>query len=88
MNEHVDSIAQVSDDIDVVFYGDSITEGWMGTSYGFLNGRKEDNLPVFKSLFTLEGGGRYKGLMLGISGDTVSALFSKLGFSKYYSQHF
>ena len=60
------------EDLDVVFYGDSITEGWMGTSYGFSNGRKEKNLQVFESFFTLEGGGKYKGLALGISGDRVS----------------
>ena len=46
----------------------------MGTSYGFLNGRKEFNYQVFQSLFTLEGGGNYKGLALGISGDTVGMM--------------
>lgn len=87
VNEHVDAIAHGGDDIDVVFYGDSITEGWVGTSYGFLNGRKEDNPQVFESLFTLEGGGRYKGLPLGISGDTVSSYFSNF-IAAYYFLHF
>jgi hypothetical protein len=44
----------------------------MGTSFGFPNGRKEKNEEVFKSLFTLDGGGKHNGVTLGISGDLVS----------------
>ena len=47
--------------IQVIFYGDSITQGWM----------KSDNVQVFNSLFTREGGGEYEGLALGIPGDGV-----------------
>ena len=75
-NENKDKALSVKDDVDVVFYGDSITEGWMGTSFGFPNGRKEHNEQVFNSLFTLENGGKYKGIALGISGDLVRTLFS------------
>ncbi len=71
-NENSDGVLSVKDDIDVIFYGDSITEGWKGTSYGFPNGRKSQNLAVFESLFTAEGGGKFSGLPLGISGDRVS----------------
>jgi hypothetical protein len=65
---------------DVVFLGDSITEGWRGTSYGIPVERKQDNLEVFQSLF--RGGGTERsgdnslsGLALGISGDRVCSLF-------------
>jgi hypothetical protein len=70
-HENKDKAAE-TEDLDVVFYGDSITEGWMGTSFGFPNGRKEKNEEVFKSLFTLDGGGKHNGVTLGISGDLVS----------------
>eukprot|EP00554_Chaetoceros_debilis_P001095 CAMPEP_0194087714 /NCGR_PEP_ID=MMETSP0149-20130528/26263_1 /TAXON_ID=122233 /ORGANISM="Chaetoceros debilis, Strain MM31A-1" /LENGTH=379 /DNA_ID=CAMNT_0038771171 /DNA_START=176 /DNA_END=1312 /DNA_ORIENTATION=- len=66
------------EDADVVFYGDSITEGWKGTSYGFPNGRKDNNLAVYNSLFSLEDGGKYKGLTLGISGDRSVDLLWRL----------
>ena len=66
------SAASAPGEIDVVFYGDSITEGWRGTSFGFPVGRKQTIPAVFSSLFTLDGGGKYEGLPLGISGDTVS----------------
>lgn len=59
-------------DVDVLFLGDSITEGWLGLSMGFPNGRKSENLKVFQSLFSVEEGGEFEGLALGISGDTVS----------------
>jgi len=74
-HENKDKALAINNDVDVVFYGDSITEGWMGTSFGFPNGRKEQNEEVFNSLFTLENGGKYKGIALGISGDLVSAVF-------------
>lgn len=72
VQENKDVASSDHEDADVVFYGDSITEGWRGTSYGFPNGRKENNLEVYNSLFSLEHGGKYKGLTLGISGDRVS----------------
>ncbi len=73
VQENKDAIASSeAEDVDVVFYGDSITEGWKGTSYGFDNGRKENNPEVFKALFSVKDGGKYNGLPLGISGDRVS----------------
>ena len=67
-----DLAANAAGMVDVVFFGDSITEGWRGgTSYGFPVGRKEKNFSVFKSLFTVSEGGEYDGIALGISGDTV-----------------
>ncbi len=72
VNENKDKANENKEDLDVVFYGDSITEGWMGTSYGFPNGRKDENVEVFNSLFTLKGGGKHNGITLGISGDLVS----------------
>jgi hypothetical protein len=58
--------------LDVVFYGDSITEGWLGTSLGLPHDKKKMNQKVFNSLFNVEGGGRYNALALGVSGDLVS----------------
>ena len=60
------------ENIDVVFYGDSITEGWMGTTYGRLQGSGESSRDVFDSLFSTQNGGEFDGLALGIAGDTVS----------------
>jgi len=71
-HENKDAISEMGEDVDVVFYGDSITEGWKGTSISIPNGRKKNNLKVFNSLFTIEGGGKYKGIPMGISGDRVS----------------
>mmetsp|Transcript_19725 Transcript_19725/g.27724 ORF Transcript_19725/g.27724 Transcript_19725/m.27724 type:complete len:334 (-) Transcript_19725:662-1663(-) len=59
---------------DVAFLGDSITEGWKGTSYGFVNGRKKGNNEVFEKMFNLGSGGDFQGMALGISGDTVRSL--------------
>ena len=70
-HENKDSISTIKDGADVVFYGDSIVEGWKGTSYGFPNGRKANNYAVFKSLFSSEGGGKFDGILMGISGDRV-----------------
>jgi len=67
-----------NNDIDVVFFGDSIIEGWKGTSYGFRKGNKDGNLSVFRSLFTRDGGGKYEGLLLGISGDTSPNLLWRI----------
>jgi hypothetical protein len=59
-------------DVDVLFLGDSITEGWSGTSWGRKNARVHNVPQVFQSLFSVENGGEYEGLALGIAGDTVS----------------
>lgn len=64
-HENRDVASSMTEDVDVVFYGDSITEGWKGSS-------------VFESLFTLEGGGKYKGVPLGISGDRTTDLLWRL----------
>ncbi len=68
-----DSVISVKDSADVIFYGDSITEGWKETSYGFYNGRKKGNLAIFNSLFNTGEGGKYEGIPMGISGDRVSS---------------
>lgn len=61
-----------ADSVDVVFLGDSITEGWGGTSLGKSVKEKEANAEVFKSLFHLDKGAEFQGLPLGIAGDKVS----------------
>jgi len=76
--ENRDSVISIKDGVDVVFYGDSITEGWKGTSYGFANGRKDNNYAVFKSQFTLDGGGKFEGIPMGISGDRSPDLLWRL----------
>jgi len=71
-HENADNAKDRKNEIDVVFFGDSITEGWKGTSLGLeLKGMKDKNAE-YESLFTLDGGGKYEGLVLGIGGDTVS----------------
>jgi len=59
-----DAVAEMGKDVDVVYYGDSITEGWKGTKY--VIPREGKNLEVFNSLFTIV----YKGIPMGISGAT------------------
>jgi lysophospholipase L1-like esterase len=55
--------------IDVLFLGDSITEGWHGTSRGHEIARAKGAQAVFSRFF--EGkDAKYDGLALGISGDT------------------
>ena len=58
--------------LDVVFYGDSITEGWRGTQFGHDRDRVQGADKVFASFFSKEHGGDFDGLALGIAGDTVS----------------
>lgn len=77
-NENMDRAKDIKSIVDVVFIGDSITEGWKGTSYGFEVGRKRDNIAEYESLFTLDGGGKYEGLVLGISGDTSANLLWRM----------
>jgi hypothetical protein len=83
-HENKDAIHNTNSDVDVVFYGDSITEGWKGTSLGFPNGRKQKNLAVFENLFTMKGGAKYIGLPLGISGDRVSSKNTYIEFLFLY----
>lgn len=64
--------AQGALDVDVVFYGDSIVEGWKGTSWGRKNAKVHNVPSVFQSLFSIENGGEYSGTALGIAGDSVS----------------
>jgi len=66
--------------IDVLFLGDAVAEQWMGTRLRFPIGHKAAFPDVFNSLFTLEGGGRFEGLALGISGDTVSQIGTAMHF--------
>ena len=54
--------------LDVIFLGDSITEGWIGRSLGVDNPVKKDNYPVFQSYFQTRNSQRY-GMALGIAGD-------------------
>jgi hypothetical protein len=70
---HHNMDAAVVENVDVVFYGDSITEGWMGTIYGRVKpGSENSSREVFDTLFSTESGGEFDGLALGIAGDTVS----------------
>lgn len=57
--------------VDVVFLGDSITEGWRETGLGTRKVRAARSQDVFDSLFSRTKGAKYNGLALGIGGDTV-----------------
>jgi len=58
-------------DVDVVFYGDSIIEGWRGTSKGEKKHYSPKGDVAFQSLFQKKNGGAYDGIPLGIAGDRV-----------------
>lgn len=60
------------ENLDVVFVGDSIIEGFTGKEFGREDPKFEGAEEVFKSLFSLEDGADYQALTLAISGDRVS----------------
>jgi lysophospholipase L1-like esterase len=63
---------------DVVFLGDSIIEGWRGTSLGQQVEKKEGNIKVFEELFDMDKGGEFDGIALGISGDKSQNLLWRI----------
>ena len=67
-------------ELDVVFLGDSIIEGWMGTSFAQKVEKKQDNVKVFENLFDMDSGQRaeFDGLALGIAGDKSQNLLWRL----------
>lgn len=65
-------------ELDVVFFGDSITEGWRGSSFGQKSDKKQENVRVFEDLFDMDYGGEYDGLALGIAGDKNPNLLWRL----------
>jgi hypothetical protein len=65
-------LAQNAGDVlDVVFLGDSITERWRETEYGKPVLSALGSSRIFDSFFSKDKGGKYSGVALGISGDTV-----------------
>ena len=70
--------ARNPEELDVVFLGDSITEGWTGKFYGEPDKRVEGAFAVFNSLFSKYYGGRYEALAQGISADTTSNLLWRI----------
>jgi lysophospholipase L1-like esterase len=76
---NVDAIEQIGlNDLDVIFLGDSITEGWSGKLYGTHDPRVQGALPVFQSYFSKRHGGKYEALAQGVSGDTTPALLWRI----------
>lgn len=65
-------------EMDVVFLGDSITEGWRGTSFGKAVEKKEEIAIVFDQNFDMDKGGEYDGLVLGIAGDKCQNLLWRI----------
>ena len=60
-----------SEKLDVIFLGDSITEGWLGTSFGVPIERKQGNKEVFQKLFekSSKSEAKFNGFVLGMAGD-------------------
>lgn len=81
-------LALAARDVDVVFLGDSITERWRETEYGKPSPSADGSASVFDSLFSKENGGKYAGLALGISGDTVrQCTIQFLCYFLFYSRY-
>jgi len=74
---NIEAAAVNEGEIDVLFLGDSITEGWKGTSYGRTSARTQDVPKVFHKYFSKDSG-KYEGLALGISGDTSPNLLWRI----------
>ena len=65
------SLSERGQKANVVFYGDSITEGWRGTQFGKEWARAEGAPEVFDTLFSTDTGSIIDGIALGIAGDKV-----------------
>ena len=50
------------DDLDVIFVGDSITEGWLGHFYSRADDRVTGALEVFRKYFSKKYSGKYEGI--------------------------
>jgi hypothetical protein len=76
-------------ELDVVFLGDSIMEGFKGTKFGKEVAHKRDNLPVFENLFDTDKGGEFDGMILAIAGDKVRIYMymcmNMIHVSRYYN---
>ena len=74
VNENSIRANMTREHLDIVFYGDSIIEGWGGTAGGDISGRKAGNDESFKELFQRDAGGKYEGILLGMAADIVSSI--------------
>jgi lysophospholipase L1-like esterase len=64
--------------LDVVFLGDSITEGWNGRWLGSHHKSFANNSRAFRRLFSREEGGQLDGLALGIANDVLVSLLYRI----------
>ena len=71
-------IGNNSKKLDVIFFGDSITEEWNGRWHGKLLDQLNNTNDAFKKYFKKEEGGLIEGLALGIAGDTAMNLLWRL----------
>lgn len=81
LKRNADLAAKTTDEVDVVFYGDSITEHWLGTNFLTPVRQLQDVAATFRHLFTKEGGSDVEGIPLGISGDQVRTTCSLVSIS-------
>jgi lysophospholipase L1-like esterase len=64
--------------LDVVFLGDSITEGWNGRWLGNHHEKFANNTRAFRRFFSREEGGQLDGLALGIANDVMVSLLYRI----------
>jgi len=76
------------DDLDVIFLGDSITEGWQGHFYSRPDERVNGARREFQSLFSKKHKAKYEGIPQGISADTIPNLLWRIqnGEIRTYSE--
>ena len=75
------------DDIDVIFLGDSITEGWQGHFLSRSDDRVQGALEVFRHYFSKKHKGKYEGLpQVGFS--HFVAFVSLISILKYLTINF
>ena len=68
-----------SNNYDVIFYGDSITESWRGTSAGAIDDRYAANAKAFEDVFQKElKGKKLKVAAFGLAGDQTQHMLWRL----------
>lgn len=76
-----------SNTYDIIFYGDSITEAWRGTSAGQQDERYAANAKAFEATFNEKKGKKIKATAFGLAGDQTQHLLWRLHHGELTEEH-